>query len=158
MPIDRDQDDQQLVFVIRATNIVETKMKNIIAAYVGPSPDRADFVASHLLNNSIVSFAAKVKLVLAIAEAVSVKVKRNALHTLLSRRNAFAHQDHLTALRFTTDDEGIPDISVVVESIKASGELESVTHEKAMYEFTCAYGEVETDLAALARAVGVREA
>ena len=151
---DRDLEKEHLVFVIRSTNIVETKMKRAIAAFIKTPLDRFDFVVSYLLNNATVPFGAKVKVVLAIARSLSVKVDREALHMLLSRRNAFAHQDHLESIRVVTGPDSYPDVSFVVESIKGSGELETVTQTRAFSEFMEAYSKVDADLDALLTALG----
>ena len=132
-------------------------MKRVIEAFIEPSPDRSEFVLSYLLNNATIPFGAKVKIVLAIAKRLSVKVDRNAFHTLLSRRNAFAHQDHLSSIRVITDSEDYPDISFVVESIKGSGELETVTHARAFSQFMGALVEVENSLDALLTELGATE-
>lgn len=146
MERDHDPEEKHLIFVIRATNIIETKMKEVIALFISAAPDRADFVESYLLNNAVIPFGAKAKLILAIANTLSVKINREALHVLLSRRNAFAHQDHLESIRLVTDRRGIPDVSYVVESFKASGELEAITYDRAFAEFVDAYSKVDTDL------------
>jgi len=154
MERDRDREQERLVFVIRATNVVETKMKRVIAAFINAPSERSSFVDSYLLNNATVPFGTKVKLVLAISRALSLKVNREAMHVLPSRRNAFAHQDHLSSVRVLNGAGGYPDIDFVVESIKASGELETVTQTRAFAEFVEAYATVEADLDALLSALG----
>ncbi len=77
------------------------------------------------------------------------------MHVLLSRRNAFAHQDHLGSVRVLTGPDAYPDVSFVVESVKASGELETVTQTRAFAEFMDAYTTVEADLDALLAALKV---
>jgi hypothetical protein len=145
---DHSPDEQQLLFVIRSTNIIETKIKRLIASFTKTPSDRLDFVVSYLLSNSIISFGAKVKLVLFIAKNLSVKIDRQALHTLLSRRNAFAHQDHLESIKIT-DIDGYPDVSFVVDSISGAGVLGTVTVSQAFGEFVAAYAQVEKDLDSL---------
>ena len=146
----QDAEEANLLFVVRATNIVETKMKSIIANFARIPEEKRTFVDAFLLHNSIVSFAAKSKLILAIAKELGVRMDKNAIHVLLSRRNAFAHQDHLKAARVVTDQDGVPDVAFVVESIKGNGELEVITQEQAFIEFVSAYETVERDLDALA--------
>ena len=85
MDRDRDREQERLVFVIRTTNIVETKMKRVIAAFIKAPSERSSFVDSYLLNNATVPFGAKVKLVLAISRALSVKVNRDAGLTPIHR-------------------------------------------------------------------------
>ncbi|SCZ63074.1 hypothetical protein [Thiohalomonas denitrificans] len=151
---ERNREEEHLIFVIRSTNIVETKMKRVIEAFINPSPDRSEFVVSYLLNNATIPFGAKVKVILAIAKRLFVRVDRNAFHTLLSRRNAFAHQDHLSSIRVITDSEDYPDVSFVVESIKGSGELEIVTQERVFAEFMEAFIKVDEYLDELLTALG----
>jgi hypothetical protein len=147
MEIDAAED--YLLFVIRATNITETKMKAVIADYLQIPAERRSFAEAFLLHNSSVSFAAKAKLVLAIAKELNVQIDKNAMHTMFSRRNAFAHQDHFSSIRVVKDQNGVPDVSYVVESIKGSGQLEAVTQKQAYEEFVKAYFDVERDLDAL---------
>ena len=148
---DPERDGERLVFVLRATNIVETKMKRVISAFVAAPSERREFVESYLLSNATTPFAAKVKLVLFIAKSLLVKVDREAMHTLLSRRNAFAHQDHLESIRIVKDSAGRPDVAFVVESIKSSGELEAVSQAQA---FAAAYATAEADLDTLLAKLG----
>ena len=153
MDTDSDRVAERLVFVIRATNIVESKMKRAITMYLGIPPKRSKFTTTQLLNNAVVPFGAKVKLVLAIAADLSVKIDREALHTMLSRRNGFAHQDHLESVRVVEGIEGHPEVAFVVESLKGSGTLEVVSQDKAMTEFMAAYLAAETDLNVLLQAL-----
>jgi hypothetical protein len=153
MEIDAAED--YLLFVIRATNITETKMKAVIADYLQIPAERRSFAEAFLLHNSSVSFAAKAKLVLAIAKELNVRIDKNAMHTMFSRRNAFAHQDHLSSIRVVKDQNGVLDVSYVVESIKQSGQLEGVTQKQAYEEFVKAYFVVERDLDALAARLSI---
>lgn len=141
-----EREEEQLVFVIRATNIAETKMKKIISAFIKTPDEKLDFVHSYLLNNSTISFGSKLKLMLFIAKELGVKVSRESFHSMLSRRNAFAHQDHLESIRVIKDAVKYPDVSFVVESIKGSGSLETVTQGQAFTEFMKAYVVVEESL------------
>lgn len=146
MDTELSSEEERLVFVIRATNVVETIMKRVISAFIEAPDHRLEFVNSYLLNNSTMSFGAKVKLILAIAKELSLKVDKNAFHVLLSRRNAFAHQDHLESVRLMSQPDGTANVSFVVESIKSSGTLEAVTQEQAFSEFMRAQAVVQTDL------------
>ena len=125
-------------------------MKEVIADYLQIPAERRSFAEAFLLHNSSVSFAAKAKLILAIAKELNVRIDKNAMHTMLSRRNAFAHQDHLSSIRVVKDQNGVPDVSYVVESIMGSGQLEIVTQKQAFDQFVEAYFNVERDLDALA--------
>jgi hypothetical protein len=145
-----DAAENYLLFVIRTTNITETKMKAVINEYLQIPAERRSFAEEFLLHNSSVSFAAKAKLILAIANELNVKIDKNDMHTMLSRRNAFAHQDHLSSIRVVKDHNGVPEVSYVVESIKGAGQLEVVTQKQAYEEFVKAHFVVERGLDALA--------
>jgi len=141
--MEHEKEEEHLVFVIRATNAVETKMKKIISSFIKTPDEKMEFVNSYLLNNSTMPFGSKVKLIIYLAKELGVKVNRESFHTMLSRRNAFAHQDHFESIRVIEDGEGYPDVAFIVESIKGSGSLEAVTQENAFAEFMGAYIAVE---------------
>ena len=150
----REKSDEHLLFVVRATNVVESRMKDILCAYLQVPEQRSSFAYSYLFNNAIVSFAGKFRLILSVARELSLRVDREAFQVVLSRRNAFAHQDHLRSVRVITDHQGFADVAHVVESVKGSGELEATTQETAFAEFVAAYSQVEEDLKKLQLAVG----
>ncbi|MGR5120825.1 hypothetical protein ACPV5W_19060 [Vibrio astriarenae] len=53
---------------------------------------------------------------------------------------------HLESIRVIADSEDYPDVAFVVESIKGSGELDTVTYTTAYHEFMAAYIKVEKSL------------
>jgi hypothetical protein len=138
--------DEHFEMVLRITNRIESRMKVVIGRYLEVPTTKLAFLESHVLNNSITSFGAKTKLIFKISSDIGVKVDRNAFHILLSRRNAFAHQDFASAIRVIRDPEGASDVQVVVESVKSSGELETINREQAFFEFMSAFIEVEKSI------------
>ena len=145
--------EDHLVYVIRATNRLESSMKDVIASFLAISETRSAFLRSHVLNNAVMPFAAKVKVVQAIAKTLDLRINREAMHTVQSRRNAFAHQDHLESIRILTDRQGVPDVSFVVEAIKGAGDLDVVSQADAFAQFVEASDTMLHDLDCLLAAV-----
>ncbi|MFH2144589.1 MAG: hypothetical protein ABII75_00980 [Candidatus Omnitrophota bacterium] len=136
--------------VIDNCNRIETKMKEVIVAYLGVQEDKAAFLQSILLHNSIVSFASKVKLILAINKQGNyVNIRRDDFHKLMKIRNAYAHSDLLSNIEMTIPDYSryLEDESLDIEempqplmlkylkSIKHDGSLEVVERTSAYFEF-----------------------
>src|SRR6185295_10759372 len=86
--------------VLERSNRVERMLAEVIRLHVRPHADGDRFLRSHLLHNSVVSYNAKVKLVLAIARAAGRhQLDREALYRIGTIRNAFAHGEVQTATR-----------------------------------------------------------
>ena len=78
--------------VLSRFNELERQLASIVSAYIAPDPSKSQFVLRQLLHNSTVSFAAKVRLVLAITKDVhGPKLNRDNFHRILNVRNALAH-------------------------------------------------------------------
>lgn len=132
--------------VVELCNQIELYMKAIIEAYVRPRADRGSFFRAYVLNNAIVPFAAKMKLVLAInREANLVQLDTIALHKVMNLRNAFAHNDLVSGIRVeepTSIDDPLQE-SVVLESIRGDGAMDTVTREAAFEQFRDAHERAE---------------
>jgi hypothetical protein len=126
--------EEYLLHVIEWTNMIETLMKRAISAYFKIGDDDRDFFESHLMNNAVVSFAGKPKVIRAINKRAKLVEKLDGeMFDRLSRlRNVFAHQDPLESVRMLEDDRGFLDIVMVVESMQNNGEL------KPMHPRRCA--------------------
>lgn len=130
-------------------NQIELYLKAIIEAYVAPRADREAFFRAYVLNNAIVSFSAKVKIVLAInRKECVVRLDSDALHKIMNLRNAFAHNDLISGIRVEDQPMGDdpPAESVVLESIKGNGKLETITRKDAFDQFQQAHAQVESSL------------
>lgn len=124
--------------VIDQANLIELMMKKVIEAYVQPPKERSEFFSRHVLNNSIVPFAGKIRLIFAINNALSlVRLNKNAFHRLAAIRNAFAHNDVGSGLRVDAPlDPDMPlSTYVVVESIDGDGSIRTVSRDDAALEF-----------------------
>jgi hypothetical protein len=107
-------------------NELESRMEDLICAYILPRPDRVAFIRDQVLHNSSISFGSKIRIVLSISKAVGgPRLSRDKFHRALSIRNALAHGDsarhvkvNLNALR--PEPYGP---YLVVRSIKGDGEI-----------------------------------
>ncbi|MFL5766095.1 MAG: hypothetical protein ACJ77K_19275 [Bacteroidia bacterium] len=87
--------------VIISLNHIERDIKGFLMKYI--KSNNPEFVEHVLLNNQIVSFSSKVKLLEYVLGKEDAKVKNktnvdvktfiNALHTIMQKRNALAHSD-----------------------------------------------------------------
>jgi len=108
---DDDDDDPRLPnigrewsligIVISQFNAIELTMTKILSTYIQPKDERVNFVERNVFNNSIISFAGKIKLIAAFAKIENLRgIDTNTFHRLLAVRNAIAHNDIL----FETQD------------------------------------------------------
>jgi hypothetical protein len=135
--------------VVELCNQIELYMKAIIEAHIAPPANRQGFLRDYVLNNAIVSFGSKIKLVLAINEqARLVALDAAVLHKVGNLRNAFAHNDLISGIRaeLATNPEGPGAVSVVVESIKANGGMQTIARDQAYEEFRVAHAKAESCL------------
>lgn len=136
-------------------NAVESLLASIITLHIRPDDAQREFVQSRLLHSSIVSYASKVKLVLAISRAVSgPKLDRNKLHEFGNIRNAFAHGRIQTGKRKKIEaDSREGDDYYVVESIKGDGSVQEMRRNVAVSKSSAIYSEVKPKLLELEKIV-----
>jgi hypothetical protein len=136
----------QLREVVQLTNVVESQMKSVISAYFDITDEgKRDFFEANFLNNSIINFAGKIKMVLAInkREPLITGLDRNPFLMLITRRNAFAHQDMYQSIRWEPPEDGSSrGLKFVVESMKWDGDFEVLTQEEAYAQFMDAFAKV----------------
>lgn len=134
-------------WVVELCNQIELYMKAIIEAFVAPRADREVFFRAYLLNNAIVPFAAKMKVVLAINNELKLTaLDTNAFHTVMKLRNAFAHNDLISGIR-VEEQKGVPlEPRVVLESIEGSGVLKEISRDEAFRNFIVAHKSAEASL------------
>jgi len=153
---DHDKYADDLSNIVQWTNWVESTMKRIITLYLKIPAEQVDFFEGNVLNNAVIGFAQKVKVVQAInrrAAAVK-KFEQHPFSVMMTRRNAFAHQDLMTSVRLIEDKDGLPDVQLVIESMQGNGELEEITRERAFAEFFEAFMKCEKILDEMLVALG----
>lgn len=86
-----------IAHIIIRFNKIESQIKDIIATYI--NSEQEDFVNNFLLNNLVINFSNKYKLLRAIAKKNNIEIDKkfnNGIHILSSIRNAVAHSDQLS--------------------------------------------------------------
>jgi len=85
------QEPPDLVRVVNRVSLIENLLNYVILSYVGPRPHASLFVYNVLLDTSVMTLGAKLKVAMAISQEVQFKLDKNALHEVINLRNAFAH-------------------------------------------------------------------
>ena len=148
---------KQIGALIERANSLEARMAYLIDLYIGASGIGRDFLRSRVLHNSIVSYAGKVKLTLAITKTVGgPKINRDKLHRLGMIRNAFAHGQLAESLRRVRDDGGATIKEyVVVETLRGDGSVTEINRADAIAEFVKLYDELMAQFEDLERKINV---
>ena len=147
--MDQSEEYLRVGVVVELCNQIELYMKAIIEDYVEPRQDRATFFRAYVLNNAIVSFSSKMKLVFEINRDLQlVKLDRDAFHKVMNLRNAFAHNDLISGIRVEEPMGGNESImkTVVLESIRGDGLMDTISRGAAFQEFRMAHQNVESSL------------
>ena len=149
---DTDEDiyekDWKLIgFVLTQFNQIELLATEIISLYISPQASAVQFLDKKLLNNSIVSFGSKIKLLLSIAESCNYKgLDRDKLHRMLALRNAIAHNDQNYKFHIPEDPEEDCQQYFVVEYFKSNGSVEEITKSKVYSEILSLHQDLEKSL------------
>jgi hypothetical protein len=128
---------KQIGALIERANSLEARMAYLIDLFVGASGLGREFLRSRVLHNSIISYAGKIKLILAINRTVGgPKINRDKLHRLGMIRNAFAHGQLAESIRKVRDPAvGTVGEFVVVETLKGDGSIQEMNRADAINEF-----------------------
>lgn len=78
--------------VVNSTAHIENLLDQIITNFTCPRKGAHSFFWQIMLDGSILSLGAKIKVVMAISQECGCKIDQNSLHSVISYRNAFAHQ------------------------------------------------------------------
>ena len=127
--------DNDVAKVIDRTDLIENIIDQIIVKYVSPRNEIYTFFRNVILNNSIISLGAKVKLVSLIAKDIEFNLDKHPIHVILKYRNAFAHhglQSHPTLIVGKTPEEDKSEYQLVVIS---SSTVDRESRESALKNF-----------------------
>jgi hypothetical protein len=139
--------DEALADVIDRTALVENLLNQLIEAYLQPRKEAQSFLWDVVMDSSILSLGAKVKTAGAIAQLLSGKLDGNALHGVVSLRNAFAH--HATnahPMVFVSRDPGKDELHYMLQVISNSGRLTRKSRTEALAEFNVHYEAAKASL------------
>ena len=134
----RTEDRVKVGQILDNFNQLEGLISEIITAYVCPVENKRYFMYSFLLNNSIISFGAKIKVLLRINSIEKyIEIKSHDLHRLLSLRNAVAHKDSNPKYGFeqSASNDAKGKAYLVLEKMRSDGTVDHLNQEEAYSEF-----------------------
>jgi hypothetical protein len=77
--------------IVARTALIENMLNQVVMNYCAPRKDLHSFFWDVLLDSSVMPIGSKVKVAMAVSQKLRQKLDRNALHKVMSLRNAFAH-------------------------------------------------------------------
>ncbi|MDH3831669.1 MAG: hypothetical protein OEV12_12080 [Gammaproteobacteria bacterium] len=133
--------------VVDSTAHIENLLDQIITNFTCPRNDAYLFFWQIMLDSSILSLGAKIKVVMAISQECDCKIDQNSLHSVISYRNAFAHQrtdSNPTEVNGASLDER--EHHYMLHIIKNSGKTEMKKRSEALDEFNKAFIQAKASL------------
>lgn len=136
-----------LTYIIDRTANIENLLDQIIVNFLCPRKEAFFFFWSVILNSSIMTLGAKVTTVMAIAQECNYKLNQNSLHSVISFRNAFAHNStnaHPEIMVGVEPED--TEIHYTLRIVKSSGKTEVKKREHALEEFNKAFKNAKESL------------
>jgi hypothetical protein len=143
-----------LVEVVDKTALIENVINQVIVGFCKPRREAGEFMWNVVLDTSVISLGAKVKVTLAIAHELQYELDKNALHRVVALRNAFAH--HAT--------DAFPVLSVgksqsedrqynMLWILEGTGKVARLKRHEALEDFRKFYRKAKQSLVGLMRVV-----
>lgn len=129
---------------------MENLMNQVISGYCSPCKEAIWFMWEIVLDTSVMSLGAKAKVVLAVSHELKYKIDKDAIHNVISLRNAFAH--HATNRNQVYVGGRVPGESYIyhrLSILRTSGKVDHVKRDEAFAEFTSAYASAYGSLGKL---------
>lgn len=139
-----------VVDVIDRVALIENIINQIIVGYCKPRKDAWEFMWSIVLDTSVMSLGAKVKVVMAVTHEMGFDLEKNALHRVIALRNAFAHHAsdaHPVLAVGRTPEEDTSYFQFLV--LEGSGKISRIKRHEAFTEFNSAYRKAKDSLVQL---------
>jgi len=133
--------------VINKTAHIENLLDQIIVNFTCPRNDAFFFFWQVVMDSSIMSLGAKIKTVMAISQECNYKLDQNSLHSVISYRNAFSHNEtnsNPTWVVSSTPEENSSHYSLHI--LKNSGKIQRVKRIEALDQFNTAYAKAKSSL------------
>jgi hypothetical protein len=143
-------DNGDIALVIDRTALIENLLNQVIENFCGPRKEAFLFFWSILLDSSIMPMGSKVKAAMAISQELEAKLDQNAIHILVSLRNAFAHHSvnsHPTLLVGETPEQD--QVHFTLQIISNSGKVSHKRRDDALAEFHASFDAAKESLSAL---------
>lgn len=164
MPISADSESEpselsasDVVDVIDRAVLIENVVNQIIIGYCKPRKEAWSFMWSIVLDTSVMSLGAKVKIVMAISHEIGFKLDKNSLHRVISLRNSFAHNAsnaHPVFVVGRTPDEDTSHLQFLV--LESSGKVTRIKRHEAFVEFSAVYHAARDSLVQLKKLIRER--
>lgn len=129
-------DEEDLVTVVDGTALIENLLDQVIVYFCVPTQDRFKFFWDVVLDSSIMPIGSKIKVSMAIAQGLKFSLNQNAIHKVITLRNAFAH--HKTGshpVLVSGGSYGEDSVHYELQVISNSGRLSLIRRQDALSEF-----------------------
>ena len=140
--------------IISRTALIENILNQVIHAHTAPRKDAFEFFWNVLLDSSVMPLGSKIKVAMAISQELKFKLEKNALHKVISYRNAFAHHDldaHPVNVVGKTPDED--KLQNMLHIMKSSGVIEKKCRIEALEDFNKNYNTAKESLVTLLKVI-----
>jgi hypothetical protein len=139
-----------VVDVIDRAVLIENIINQVIIGYCKPREGAWQFMWSIVLDTSILTLGAKVKVVIAISNEMDFKLEKNALHRVIVLRNAFAHHSSNAHPVLAIGPTPVDDSSYLqLWILGGSGKISRLKRHEAFSEFNTAYQKALSSLVKL---------
>lgn len=139
-----------VVDVIDRVALIENVINQVIVGYCKPRKEAWEFMWSIVLDTSVMSSGAKVKVVMAVSQEMEFALDKNSLHKVIALRNAFAHHAsnaHPVIVVGRTPEENTSHLQLLV--LEGSGKVSRKKRHEAFIEFNTAYRAARESLVQL---------
>lgn len=146
--------DFDVVRVINRTDLIENILNQVIVGFCGPRKDASEFMWNVVLDTSVMPLGGKLKVAMAAAGEMRLKLDKDALHNVLSMRNAFAH--HSSTAHPVLAIGVAPDKDRTYNQLwilNGSGKITRKERAAALAEFDAAYESAKKSLVELNEAI-----
>lgn len=136
--------------VIARTAVIENMLNQVVTNYCVPRQGLYRFYWNVLLDSSVMPMGSKVKVAMAISQMVKQKLNRDALHKVMSLRNAFAHHgldSHPVFYAGKNPDDHA--VTYYLHLLDHQGRLSRIARADAVAQFDAAYSSAKESLKAL---------
>jgi hypothetical protein len=133
--------------VIDRTALLENILNQVIERYFLPPAKSRLLFWNVLLDTSVITLGAKIKVATAIAQELSIKLTADNLHKCISYRNAFAHHAtdaHPIGYVGKTKEEDV--LHYHLQILSSSGKLRTMRRDDALTEFDKNYEVAKSEL------------
>ncbi len=140
--------------IIERTALIENILNQVIYAYLAPRKEVFTFVWNILFDSSVMPLGSKIKVAMAISQALKFKLNKNALHQVISLRNAFAHHalnSHPTLLVNKTTDKD--ESKFMLQILSQSGKIQRLQREEALAAFDNHFNQAKDSLLSLLKKI-----